>query len=322
MSVFIIAEAGVNHNGSLDLALRLVDAAADAGADAIKFQTFKAEEVISAFAPKCDYQISDAAPAESQLEMVRQLELRRDDHYPIVARCKERGIIFLSTGFDSESVRFLARDLDVALMKVPSGEVDNAPFLLEISAFRKPMILSTGMSTLGEVKSALGVLAFGLLQKQDEPSPEAFREAFSSAEGQAALKEKLTLLHCTTEYPAPFAEVNLRAMQTMAAVFGVPVGLSDHSTGAAVPVAAAALGAAVIEKHFTLDRSLPGPDHKASLEPGELAAMVAGIRAAEMALGARAKLPTPAEWRNRPIVRRSLVAARPSPPGSRSATPI
>ncbi len=310
MRTFIIAEAGVNHNGSLDLALRLVDAAAEAGADAVKFQTFRAERVIAAHAPKCGYQNATTAAADSQLEMVRRLELAPALHHPIAARCAERGITFLSTGFDQPSLRFLAEDLDLPVLKVPSGEITNGPLLLAIARYRKPMVVSTGMSTLGEVETALGVLAFGLLGRSGPCSADAFRDAFAGAEGRAALAGTVTLLHCTSEYPAAYAEINLAAMDTMRRAFGLPVGLSDHSVGIAVPIAATALGAAMIEKHFTLDRGMDGPDHQASIEPGELAAMVAGIRAAEAALGQPVKAPTAAEWRNRPIVRRSLVAAR------------
>jgi N-acetylneuraminate synthase len=310
MSVFVIAEAGVNHNGSLELALQLVDAAACAGADAVKFQTFRAADVVSIAAPKCGYQEAATGEGGSQLEMIRQLELRREFHYPISKRCAERGVVFMSTGFDASSVRFLADDLGVAILKIPSGEIDNAPLLLEIARFGKPMILSTGMSTLGEVEMALGVLAFGLLRCQAEPSERAFQESFASRQGRALLEQKVRLLHCTTEYPAPPNEANLRVLDVMRAAFGLRVGLSDHTRGIAVPIAAAAMGAETIEKHFTLDRELPGPDHKASLEPAEFAGMVEGIRTVEAAMGCATKVPTESEWRNRPIVRRSLVAAR------------
>lgn len=311
MTTYVIAEAGVNHNGSLELALRLIDAAAQAGADAVKFQTFQASRVISAHAPKCEYQIHTTAQSQSQQDMIRQLELRQDWHPILAERCHEQNITFLSTGFDEPSVRFLAEDMGVAAFKIPSGEVTNAPLLLTIAGYGRPMMMSSGMCTLGELETALGILAFGLLKLAVPPSPEAFHDAFVSAEGQTALARNVTLLHCTSEYPAAYNEVNLKVMQTMSAAFGLPVGLSDHTPGIAIPIAATALGAAVIEKHFTLDRTMTGPDHLASIEPDELGAMIAGIRATELALGSAVKRPTPAEWKNRAIIRRSLVAARP-----------
>ncbi|HYL33462.1 MAG TPA: N-acetylneuraminate synthase [Stellaceae bacterium] len=307
---FVVAEAGVNHNGALDLALRLADVAADAGADAVKFQTFQADRVIAASAPKAAYQTRTTDAGESQLDMVRKLELKREFHRPIAERCAARGILFMSTAFDDESAHFLADELKVPVLKVPSGEVTNAPLLLALARFGLPMILSTGMSMLAEVKTALGVLAFGLMQRQEPPSAAAFADTYASASGRRALADKVILLHCTSEYPAAFDETNLRAMDAMREAFDLPVGLSDHTPGIAVPIAAVARGAVAVEKHFTLDRTMSGPDHKASLEPGELAAMVAGIRAAEAALGRPVKEPTAAELRNRPIVRRGLVAAR------------
>lgn len=307
---FVIAEAGVNHNGELDLALRLVDVAVKAGADAVKFQTFKAENVIAAGTPKAGYQTKTTDAAEGQLEMVRKLELKRDLHHPIAARCAERGILFMSTAFDADNAGFLARELRVPVLKIPSGEVTNGPLLLAIARLGLPMILSTGMSTLLDVEVALGVIAFGLIGRQEPPSPAAFRAAFAAPEGRHALAEKVVLLHCTSEYPAAFEETNLRAIDTMREAFGLPVGLSDHTPGIAVPIAAVARGAVVIEKHVTLDRGLPGPDHKASLEPDELTAMIGGIRAAEMALGGMDKQPSAAELVNLPIVRRGLVANR------------
>ncbi len=308
--VYVIAEAGVNHNGSLERALALIDAAADAGADAVKFQTFKAEAEISRHAPKADYQVASTGSAETQLEMVRKLELDAGAHRKLVERCVARRIQFLSSPFDLESVDFLARDLDLPTIKIPSGEITNAPLLLRIARHGKPAILSTGMSDLGDIERALGVLAFGYCQPQGEPSTAAFEAAYLSPAGREALKEKITVLHCTTEYPAPLEDVNLRVMATLRAAFDLPVGYSDHTRGIVVPIAAAALGAVVIEKHFTMDRSLPGPDHKASLEPRELAAMVSGIREVELALGGTRKLSSPSEIKNKPIARKSIVAAR------------
>lgn len=309
--VFVIAEAGVNHNGSIEMALQLVDAAVAAGADAVKFQTFKSGSVISLNAPKADYQVANTGTTESQLEMVKKLELSADQHRQLLAHCKERGILFLSTPFDPASADLLVHGLGVPQLKIPSGELTNAPFLLHIAAYQLPVIVSSGMSTIGEVELALGALAYGFLGTAGTPSEAAFRDAYASDEGQQVLREKVTLLHCTTEYPAAFEQVNLKAMDTMAAAFGLPVGLSDHTPGYAVPIAAVARGATVIEKHFTLDRELPGPDHKASLEPDELKAMVEGIRQVSMALGDGQKRPAAAEWANRTIARRSLVAAAP-----------
>lgn len=309
MSAFIIAEAGVNHNGSLHMAKQLIDAAAAAGADAVKFQTFKAEHIVSRHAPKADYQLRTTDVSESQLEMIRKLELSEGNHESLVMHAQAKGIEFLSTPFDSASLAFLVGRLGVRTIKISSGEITNAPFLLEIARSAQYVILSTGMSSLGEVEAALGVLAFGFISGVDDaPGRSAFALAFASDEGQSALRKKVKLLHCTTEYPAPFREVNLRAMDTLAAAFGLPVGYSDHTSGIHVPVAAVARGATVIEKHFTLDRNLPGPDHKASLEPDELLAMVAAIREVEAALGDGVKRPTEGEWKNREIARKSLVA--------------
>ena len=306
-SVFIIAEAGVNHNGSLETAARLVEVAAAAGADAVKFQTFKAEKVISHTAPKADYQKAATDALESQLEMVRRLELDRAAHETLLGCCRDRNLEFLSTPFDNESVDLLA-ELGVARLKIPSGEITNAPLLLKMALTGLPLIMSTGMASLGEVETALGVLAFGYMNYPERPSAAGFERA--GREGQGILKDKVTLLHCTSEYPASFEEVNLRALETLATAFGLPVGYSDHTPGVAIPIAAAALGAAVIEKHFTLDKNLPGPDHRASLEPAELTAMVRAIREVEAALGSPRKLPVPSELKNRDIARRSLVAAR------------
>lgn len=305
--VFIIAEAGVNHNGDIGRALAMVDAAADSGADAVKFQTFVAHEVIAASAPKAPYQIQTTGAAESQLEMVRALTLAPADHEVLIERCRARGIEFLSTPFDLISLALLVK-LDLRLIKLASGEVTNAPLLYAAGKSGKPVILSTGMSRLDEVAAALGVLAQGYLG--GPPGTAHFQAAAASAEGRAALAANVTLLHCTTEYPSPFADVNLRAMDAMARAFGLPVGLSDHTPGISIPIAAAARGAVVVEKHFTLDRTLPGPDHKASLEVPELAAMVAAIRQVELALGDGTKEPAPSEERNRIIARRSLVARR------------
>lgn len=308
MRTYIIAEAGVNHNGSLEMAKELVSAAAEAGADAVKFQTFKADLLVSRTAPKAEYQTRTTGREESQHEMIRKLELDRRQHEMLLDACRECGIQFLSTPFDHDSVDLLALTFDLPVIKVSSGDLTNAPLLLRIAAMGKPVILGTGMATLGEIEDALGVLALGYTCAA-QPSLAAFRAAFCSVKGQQALKEKVTLLHCTTEYPAPLEEVNLRVMETLRGAFGLAVGYSDHTEGIAVPLAAAALGAEVIEKHFTLDRTLPGPDHKASLEVRELKQMVQGIRSVEKALGRGIKHPTQSEIKNLPVARKSLVAA-------------
>lgn len=309
--VFIIAEAGVNHNGSLDMARLLIDVAASAGADAVKFQTFRADRMISKCAPLAEYQKKTIGEAKSQLDMVRELELDVTAHHTLMAHCRLRDVEFLSAPFDLESIDFLARDMNLPRLKIPSGEITNGPYLLHLARTGKPVILSTGMSTLSEVETALGVLAFGYLRKSKMPSLEMFRDAYCSEEGRRVIAKRVILLHCTTEYPAPFPEVNLRAMETMRQAFLLPVGLSDHTPGIAVPIAAVALGATVIEKHFTLDKSLSGPDHQASLDPEELKAMVAAIRQIEMALGDGLKIPSSSEMRNRTIARKSLAAGRP-----------
>lgn len=306
----VIAEAGVNHNGSIDMALGLIDVAVAAGADIVKFQTFKAEALVSRFAPKAEYQVNTTGCDESQLEMVRRLELSTEDHRRLLSHCESRGIGFLSTPFDIESARFLVQELGLGLLKIPSGEITNGPLLLEVARLDRPVILSTGMSTLGEIEDALGVLAFGYLGSTMQPSRAAFRHAYLSDEGQIRLRENVSLLHCTTEYPAPFAETNLAAMDTLRGAFGLPVGFSDHTEGIAIPLAAVARGAAIVEKHFTLDRTLPGPDHRASLVPEELAEMVTGVRQVEMAIGDGLKRPSASELKNVSVARRRLVVAK------------
>lgn len=304
---YIIAEAGVNHNGSLDMAKKLVEVAAESGADAVKFQTFKADTLVSRSAPKAEYQTKTTDTAESQYEMIRKLELDEHAHETLIEHCLTCNIQFLSTPFDLESVDLLAGRFNLPCIKIPSGDITNAPLLLKIAQTGKPAILSTGMSTLGEIEDALGVLAFGYLGKVS-PSIEAFRLAYCSAGGQAALKEKITLLHCTTEYPAPVEDVNLKVLDTLKSAFDLRVGYSDHTEGITVPIAAVARGAVVIEKHFTLDRTLPGPDHTASLEPTELKQMVTAIRVVEQTLGSGRKHPTPSELKNMRVARKSLVA--------------
>lgn len=317
--LYIIAEAGVNHNGSVAGAKELVDAAAWAGVDAVKFQTFRAEKLACRNAPKACYQKKTAGGFESHLDMLRKLELDRDAHLELARHCRDRKVEFLSSAFDPDSIDFLV-GLDLPRLKIPSGEITNGPYLIHIAATGKPVILSTGMSTIGEIECALGALAFGYLSMDRLPSLNAFRDAFSADEGQKVLRDKVTLLHCTTEYPAPYEEVNLRAMETIRAAFGLPVGLSDHTAGIAVPIAAAALGAVLVEKHFTMSRNLPGPDHAASIEPGELKEMVSAIRNVEKALGNGRKIPASSELSNGETVRKSLVASRSISAGERFST--
>ncbi|ALG67633.1 N-acetylneuraminate synthase [Beggiatoa leptomitoformis] len=308
---YIIAEAGVNHNGSLEMALRLIDVAVDAGADAVKFQTFKAEKIVTQSAPKAEYQQQTTDANESQFAMIKKLELSEADHLQLLQYCQKVGIAFLSTPFDEDSIDFLVNQLGLSSLKMASGEITNAPLLLKAARTQCPVILSTGMSTLGDVETALSVLAFGYTQPMGiEPNLTRFMQAYHSPTGQAVLQEKVILLHCTTEYPAPVDQVNLYAMDTLQAAFGLPVGLSDHTEGIVIPLAAVARGACVIEKHFTLDRQLPGPDHRASLEPAELKAMVQGIRQIEQAFGHSIKKPSVSEQANREIARKSLTATR------------
>lgn len=282
--VFIIVEAGVNHNGSPDLALKLIEAAKDIGADAIKFQSFRASALASQFAQKALYQQQTTSAMESQLQMLQRLELDATAHRNLIEHCRKFEIQFLSSPFDAESADLLD-ELNIPLFKIPSGEITNLPFLQHLARKGKPLILSTGMSTLSEVEEAVSTI-------------------------EALGTRQLTLLHCVTEYPAPYSDVNLRAMLTLKAAFDLPVGYSDHTPGIEIPVAAVALGAEVIEKHFTLDRSLPGPDHRASLEPSEFRQMITAIRHTEAALGSGIKTPAPCELANIQVARKSVVAAR------------
>ena len=286
MSVLIIAEAGVNHNGDLALAKSLIDAAAEAGADIVKFQTFKADRLATPAATKADYQNRTTDAAESQREMLRRLELTPEMHVELQAHCQARNIAFLSTGFDIESIDYLA-GIGLRCFKIPSGEITNLPYLRHIGAYGGEVILSSGMASLDEVRDAVRAL-----------------------ETAGTGRDRIVVLHCTTEYPAPVEDVNLRAMRAMGESLGVRVGYSDHTRGIEVAIAAVALGAVVIEKHFTLDRDLPGPDHQASLEPAELKALVHSIRNVEMALGDGVKRPTAGEAKNRLVVRKSIVASR------------
>jgi N-acetylneuraminate synthase len=305
----IIAEAGVNHNGSDDLAFSLIDAAHQAGADIVKFQTFKAKNLVTEDAQQAEYQITNSGQKESQYSMLKRLELSYETHHKLVKYCKDLGIEFLSTAFDSESLSFLVNDLGITRLKLPSGEITNAPLVLEHARTGCDLIVSTGMATLSEIEQVLAVIAFGYINPEGNPTDETLQSAYFSEQGKHLLKEKVTLLHCTTEYPAPFGDINLNAMDTMKDAFKLKVGYSDHSAGIIVPVAAVSKGAVLIEKHFTVDKSLPGPDHKASLDPEELKAMVDGIRIVEKVLGDGIKGPRPSEVKNKSVARKSLVAA-------------
>ena len=282
----VIAEAGVNHNGSLELAFELIDAASDAGADVVKFQTFKAENLVTQSAAKADYQLGTTDVQETQFEMIKKLELSYEMHLKLISRCNEKGIGFSSTGFDSSSVDLLI-ELGVDFLKVPSGEITNLPYLRHLGSRGLPIILSTGMCNMQEVKDAVRIL-----------------------EQAGSKKSDITVLHCNTEYPTPMEDVNLRAMLSMENELGVKVGYSDHTLGIEVPIAAVVLGATVIEKHFTLDRTMEGPDHAASLEPDELKQMVASIRNIEEAMGDGLKMPSKSERDNIRVVRKSIVASR------------
>jgi N,N'-diacetyllegionaminate synthase len=283
----IIAEAGVNHNGSIELAKQLIDAAAVADADYVKFQTFKAENLVTKTAKKAEYQQKNIFDSDnSQYQMLKKLELSKEHHYELMKYCNMKNIKFLSTAFDLESVEFLS-SLDLELWKIPSGEITNYPYLKRIARENKNIFLSTGMSTIEDIKASMNILV-----------------------NHGTEKKKITILHCNTQYPTPMNDVNLLAMQAIAKETGVKVGYSDHTLGIEIPIAAVALGAAVIEKHFTLDRNMEGPDHKASLEPHELKAMVKAIRNIEEALGSSEKIVSGSECENRKIVRKSIVAAK------------
>lgn len=286
MSIFIIAEAGVNHNGSIDIAKQLIDVAALSGADAVKFQTFDASRQVTRDAQKADYQKLNSDNEESQYTMLRKLELNESMHLELIEHCSSRNISFLSTAFDIQSIDLLVK-LGQECFKIPSGEITNLPYLKNIGQLRKKIILSTGMSTMNEIEAAIEVI-----------------------EQAGTPRSKITVLHCTSEYPAPMNEVNLLAMNSIRDKFGLAVGYSDHTDGIEVAIAASAMGACVIEKHFTLDKNLPGPDHKASLEPAQLELMVKSIRNIELALGDGIKSISPSEKKNIKVARKSLVASK------------
>ncbi len=306
---FIIAEAGVNHNGSIALARELIDAAVSAGADAVKFQSFIAASIVTTKATKADYQITNTGTNESQLEMLKKLELSHPQQRELFDYCQSRGIQFLSTPFDFESLKFLTTDLGLETIKIGSGELTNAPFLYEVAALAKNIIISTGMSTISEVRDALGVFALAFTSSKP-PTRESCIEALASNAGKGMVTSRITLLQCTTDYPTSPEDVNLRAMQTLRDEFDCKIGFSDHSSGTHLAIAAVAMGAQVIEKHLTTNRELAGPDHRASLEPGEFKNLVTQIRELERAFGSAEKNPTVAETKNKMIARRSLVASQ------------
>jgi N-acetylneuraminate synthase len=316
IKTLIIAEAGVNHNGDLETALELVSAAKAAGADAVKFQTFDADALVVPTATKAEYQRLFTDAAESQYEMLKKLQLDDSAHRILKARADDLGIQFLSTAFDSASLRFLTEDLKLPILKIGSGEITNGPLLLEFAKSKRKLILSTGMSNEAEVQDALSVLAFGLIGGND-PSPASFRGAFESVAGKTALQKYVTVLHCTTEYPAPYESVNLNAMLHLQEIFNLRVGYSDHTPGTLISPVAVALGAEVIEKHITIDKNMPGPDHQASLNPEEFSEMVRNVRNIEEALGVKEKVAQPAERGNLSVARKSLVAKIPIKQGEK-----
>lgn len=306
---YVIAEAGVNHNGSYDLAIELIDIAYEAGANAVKFQTFKASKLVSKKAKKANYQIVNTNnEQESQFEMLKKLEISYEETTRLKEYCDNKGITFLSTPFDFESVDFLD-SINVNLFKIGSGEITNAPLILKIAQKKKKIILSTGMSDLSDIKLALGVIAYGLMDWTSEKTIQIFSDAYFEASTNGILCRYVSLLHCTTEYPCPLRDVNLLAMKTMRDSFGLEVGYSDHTEGIQVAALAVAAGARVIEKHFTIDKSMSGPDHKASLNPIELKEMISLIRETKIVLGEPDKVCSESEEKNQGIARKSLVAS-------------
>ena len=308
-AVYVIAEAGVNHNGKRDLAFALVESAAAAGADAVKFQTFDATKLAAAHTRKAAYQEANSPADETQREMLRRLELPHKWHRDLQKHARRNSIEFLSTAFDQDSLAFLLK-LGIPRLKVPSGELTNAPLLWRFARSRRPLVLSTGMATLSEVEQGLAVVAHGLHARVEPSNMDEVWKNWCDNGSRRALRGHVTLLHCTSQYPTRFGDVNLRGMVTLASAFGLDVGYSDHTEGIVVAIAAVALGASIIEKHFTLDRSLPGPDHAASLEPAELKQMVTDIRRLQLAMGDGTKAPQTGEWDTRRAARQQVVAAR------------
>lgn len=311
MAVLVIAEAGVNHNGRLDYALELVDVAAASGADIVKFQTFSAEQLASDLAPKAGYQIKVTDEHESQIDMLRKLELSREAHFQIQERCRQKGIEFLSTAFEASSLKFLADELQVSRLKIPSGEITNLPFVYQHGQTGKDIIISTGMATVDEISRALDLVAAGYAFAFGvDINPSDCLGFALSPEGRSLIEHRVSILHCTTAYPAPPESLNLSAIPNMSRLFDLPIGYSDHSQGIWAPIYAIAMGASIIEKHFTLDRSLPGPDHQASLPPEQLKEMIAAIRESEQAAGDGQKVPSSIEMVNRVPARKSLFVSR------------
>jgi N-acetylneuraminate synthase len=305
----IIAEAGVNHNGSIENAKKLIAAAASAGADVVKFQTFNSKNLVSKHALMADYQKKNLNKETTQYEMLKKLELSEEDHFVLKKYAQSKKIEFLSTAFDIESLKFLVSKVGIKRIKVSSGEITNAPLLLEMGRTKLPFIISTGMADLGEIRTALGFLAWGALVPKKFPKISQLNSFLKESRTIKYLKSNATILHCTTEYPAPFSELNLNCITSLKKQYALPVGYSDHSLGIEAPIAAVCLEATVIEKHFTLDKNLEGPDHKASLEPFELKQMVSAIRNLEVSFGDGIKKPTASEIKNKAVARKSLVAS-------------
>lgn len=308
MKTYIIAEVGVNHNGSLEMAKELIKVAKDSGANAVKFQTFKAESLVTKNAEQAEYQIKNLKGSSSQFEMLKKLELSYEEFEHLQAFCKMQNIEFLSTPFDVDSADFLIDRLGIDKVKIPSGELTNAPFLHYIATKGNKMIVSTGMADLDEIHEALSYIAYGFANPTEPVNEQHVKTFYHTDHAKALLHEHVVLLHCTTQYPAPTESINLKAIKTLEQEFQVPVGFSDHSAGINLAMVAVGMGATVVEKHFTLDRSLEGPDHKASLEPDELKAFVSGIREVETALGDGIKRPSENEFQNRIPARKSIVA--------------
>ncbi|MGM9572276.1 MAG: N-acetylneuraminate synthase [bacterium] len=309
--VYVIAEAGVNHNGSIDLARQMIKEAKAAGADAVKFQTFKADNLVMRLAEMAEYQKKNSAAVKSQYDMLKGLELSFADFKELKGYADEIGIDFLSTPFDTESLFFLAHELQMPIIKLSSGEITNAKLLFYAGQTGKKIFLSTGISNLGEIEAALAVLAYGMSGRKEKPCLANSYAYYALPEAQELLQKNVVLLHCTTEYPAPLSEVNLASIQVMQKAFNLPIGFSDHTVGDTAAAAATALGAVVIEKHFTLDKNMPGPDHKASLNSDELKAMIERIRQTECILGDGRKVPSFSELKNKAVIRKSLVTSKP-----------
>lgn len=307
-NVYIIAEAGVNHNGSIEIAKKMIDVAVESGADAIKFQTYKTELLVSHDAAKAEYQLHNDGNLDNQFQMLKKLELSFNDFKELADYCREKNIEFLSTAFDSESLKFLVEEINVCKLKIPSGEITNAPLIYEMAKYNLPLILSTGMTVMDDIFNALSIIAIATVEKDTFPSSTLINKYKNPDIFTKILEDKVTVLHCTTEYPTPFNEVNMRAMDYIKKKTNLEVGYSDHTKGILIPIIATARGARIIEKHFTLDKSMSGPDHKASLNPTELKEMVLEIRRTEEALGKEIKKITNSEKRNIEVARKSLIA--------------